>query len=157
MKLQPSLQRIASVARQQMEEYVRAIEGEHGSWQSLGCYCAITTRFLMDLGEGYGYNITFAMGVAFDHYAERGHVSDKHINHCWALLDNTIYDLTATQFRRSIPPVNIVPSTDLNYIEIYRDETAMTRAARWPSEQKYSAHKRALEPFLEEAIELINS
>ena len=97
-----SVKFIANKARKFTEWFAK--DHPHiGHPTDLGCYCAIGSWILFALAKREGHDAVFVEG----RYLQRGErppveaasVPRRDLNHCWVEVGNTVYDITATQFK----------------------------------------------------------
>jgi hypothetical protein len=107
---------IASKVRYEIEKF--AIKNRKiGNPVTLCCYCAIASYCLNQTLKKFKFDSSFILGSFYNDF-------DKSENdHCWVLLNNTIIDITATQFKIK-KRIYVVNKESKSYIENLRNRCA---------------------------------
>ena len=151
---------VAKLCRKEVEKFAR--ENIIGDYKTLECYCAIASTTLFFCLKKLGYKPKLIDGVYWDEYnygdvetheKEIAHLTPIDTNHCWVEIDDTIIDLTETQFEQECPKVSV---HKVNRAKRYVYRISNTRSYKtirdWPSEQQPFFHfkkisKRVLEQW----------
>lgn len=113
---------IAGAARREMESF--AEEHSHiGCTESLACYCAISSYFLVRLAGRLKFKATLVEGIAFEPDNYSPSELHKMINHCWTEFDGRVYDITATQFD-NVKKVHVVQIPNPDYVPVRKGDAA---------------------------------
>lgn len=132
---------------QRLANIAKAVRAEMHNFQqshpNVGCgaypqdtlagYCAISSYLLVTVARRLGFKIDMVVGRA---NIDLGH---DRSNHAWTEYENEIYDLTATQFWKTVKPVHIVKATNRNYKVIVKNKDAHDELKdRWGSQSPYA-------------------
>ena len=138
--------RLAIKAREEVRQLVRTKQGQIEAYEdTLACACAVGTYVLIAALKRHGIKAKLIMGIAYDCIE-----MDVVANHCWAqLLDGTIVDITATQFKQPIWKV-FFRCDDPNYESVYEGKRAVAQLKHWPEGQNPLRSRDALLPAIKQ-------
>lgn len=137
---------LAIKAREEVRQLVHTKQGCIQAYpEDLACACAIGTYVLIAALKRHGIRAKLVMGIAYDCIE-----LDVVANHCWAeLLDGTIVDLTATQFKQPIWKV-FFRHDDPNYQSVYEGKRAVVQLKMWPEGQNPLKSREVLTPIIKQ-------
>lgn len=102
---------------------------------TLACWCAISSMALKRALWADGVKTTIVTG----HFAaNRTQMPNKRMlspNHSWLMLDDSIIDITATQFGSGLKAVTIVHGEDVRWAPLYIGRKAIEQFRAWPPDQ----------------------
>lgn len=117
-----NLEIIANAARYEMECFAKKHPFIGGP--DLDCCCAIASYFFTIIARRLGHKAIIVEGLAFDEWTVRNFRKDPIYlkispNHCWVECDGLLYDITATQFQKTLPNVYIINIDSDEYRKTY--------------------------------------
>lgn len=133
-----NLKTIATVVRNQCVRFAMspfARKYDFYKREDLQCMCAIASMTLKKVAEKFNIDVKLAMGPVLDD--ENRFLS----MHCWNIYQNTIYDITATQFGY-YEPVYIKNAINTREYCIEQFIEDIYQFSDWPPEQR--PNKRVL-------------
>ena len=126
---------IAKAVRAEMHNFQQANPDVGcGAWphKDLAGYCAISSFLFATVAKRLGFKIDLVLGRA------KVDLKYSQANHAWIEYKDNIYDITATQFWKTVKPVHITRTANRNYQELRRNKEAHDELkSRWGSQSPY--------------------
>jgi len=136
---------VASKVRYEIEKF--AIKNRNiGNPVTLCCYCAIASYCLNQTLKKFKFDSSFILGSFYDN-------NNKTENdHCWVLINNSIIDITATQFKIK-KRIYVVNEESKIYIEKLRNGIATKYINKnWVNNQTIKKNLPEIKEIIKESV-----